>query len=75
MSTIRQIISEIHSSQFLLCKQNPGDVFAYIMIKVEKKTPGKDLKTNVEKAKTNLFMLKINEQIEQLVGKNLYRYI
>lgn len=39
------------------------------MIKVEKKISGKNLNTNVVKVKINLFMLKINEQIEKLARK------
>lgn len=39
------------------------------MIKVEKKTSVKNLNTNVVKVKINLFMLKINEQIEKLARK------
>lgn len=39
------------------------------MIKVEKKTSGKNLNTNVVNVKINLFMLKINEQIEKLARK------
>lgn len=42
------------------------------MIKVEKKTSVKNLNTNVVKVKINLFMLKINKQIEKLAIKRIF---